>query len=88
MIENLYAHGHCSPRFRDLLNMIKDQMLVVNQDNRVNSTNLDLQQSISSSLTVPGHDYPRRSSTTTILHDLGDLVLGSREDEGLAGRSR
>lgn len=88
MIENLYSHQSCTPRFKDLLDIIKDQMLVVNAEHRVPAEVLQLQRSTSDSLVVPGCSRSRRSSSSAILHALGNLLQEpARSNEKIEGTS-
>lgn len=48
-------------------------MVVVNENHRAAADDLELQHTNSSSLPVPDETCHRRSSSTTILHDIGNL---------------
>lgn len=73
MIGYLRSHKNCTRRFQRLLDIIEDNMVVVNENHRAAADDLELQHTNSSSLPVPDETCHRRSSSTTILHDIGNL---------------
>ncbi|KAJ8110946.1 hypothetical protein OPT61_g6344 [Boeremia exigua] len=74
MMENLYAHRLCTPRLGKLLDIIKNQMLVVDAKHRAPADIVELQRPASSSLPVPTRGISGRRSSGAIMHDLGDLL--------------